>query len=107
MQRHKIVQKWREHFRDQAIAQQIPLLSKVRFEIYTTFATRALQDPGNNMPAVKAAIDGLVDAGVIPNDIPEHVASITFHAPTYEKGVDSVCLLIVEVDDNDLSSDVQ
>lgn len=95
-QRHKAVKKWRDHFKNEALALGIPTLKRVRFEVYTTFGTRALQDPGNNMPAAKAAIDGLVDAGVIPDDIPNHVASITFHAPTYEKGVNSVCLLIVE-----------
>ena len=31
--------------------------------------------------AVKPVIDGIVDAGVILDDSPEHVRSITYHAP--------------------------
>jgi hypothetical protein len=38
-------------------------------------------DTGACYPAVKAAIDGLVDAGVLPGDTGLHVASITFLAP--------------------------
>jgi len=36
------------------------------------------QDIGACMPAVKAAIDGLVDAGLVPDDTPEYVVSLTF-----------------------------
>ena len=32
-------------------------------------------------PTVKAAIDGLVDAGVVPDDGPFNVTRITFRAP--------------------------
>lgn len=42
---------------------------------------RPLADTGNHYPAVKAAIDGLVDAGVLPGDTPDVVLSITMHAP--------------------------
>jgi hypothetical protein len=38
-------------------------------------------DTGACYPAVKAAIDGLVDAGVLPGDTGTHVPSITFLAP--------------------------
>ncbi len=41
-----------------------------------------LPDTGNNYPALKAALDGLVDAGVLPDDSPKHVLSITMNAPT-------------------------
>lgn len=42
---------------------------------------RWLQDVGAQMPAVKAAIDGLVDAGLIDDDTAEYVPSIRFDAP--------------------------
>ena len=38
-------------------------------------------DTGACFPAVKAAIDGLVDAGVLPGDTGQFVPSITFLAP--------------------------
>jgi hypothetical protein len=40
-----------------------------------------LQDTGGCFPAVKAAIDGLVDAGLLPNDGPAVVKRLTFNAP--------------------------
>ena len=40
-----------------------------------------LQDTGNCYASVKAALDGLVDARVLPDDTPAHVLSIKFNAP--------------------------
>jgi crossover junction endodeoxyribonuclease RusA len=39
------------------------------------------QDCGACYPTVKAIIDGIVDAGVLLDDTPEHVASIRMDAP--------------------------
>ena len=35
-------------------------------------------DPANASPLVKAAIDGLVDAGVLPDDNSDHLPAVTF-----------------------------
>lgn len=40
-----------------------------------------VQDVGACYPAVKAAIDGMVDAGLLPDDTPEFVAQIILNAP--------------------------
>lgn len=45
------------------------------------FMRAPVADTGACYPAVKAAIDGLVDAGVLPGDTGEHLRSITFLAP--------------------------
>jgi hypothetical protein len=48
-----------------------------------------LADAGNHLPSVKAAIDGLVDAGIIPDDSPAHLRTLTMHAPkrsTWRRG---------------------
>lgn len=95
--RNNEVKKWRAYFKQQALLQRIPRLEKISVEVFSTFGTRALQDPGNNMPAAKAAIDGIVDAGVIDDDIPECVESITFWTGQYLKGQNSVCLVIHEL----------
>ena len=51
-------------------------------DAYPTYETRrSLPDTGACFPAVKAAIDGLVDAGWIPDDTPDIIGEITFHAP--------------------------
>lgn len=42
---------------------------------------RSPQDVAACAAAAKAAIDGLVDAGVMPDDSPEHLVSITFLPP--------------------------
>lgn len=39
---------------------------------------------------VKAAIDGLVDAGVLPGDTPRHLRSLVQHAPV--RGADALVL---------------
>ena len=38
-------------------------------------------DTGSCIPTAKAAIDGLVDAGAIPDDSPDWVKGLHFHAP--------------------------
>lgn len=38
-------------------------------------------DIGACMPSAKAAIDGLVDARLIPDDTPDYVLSLRFHVP--------------------------
>jgi hypothetical protein len=43
------------------------------------------QDVGACNPAVKAAIDGLVDAGILPDDSPEFVRSLVFLPPLKDK----------------------
>jgi hypothetical protein len=40
-----------------------------------------IQDTGNAYGAAKAAIDGLVDAGVLPGDGPDVIRSLTLLAP--------------------------
>lgn len=40
-----------------------------------------LPDAGNCYPSVKAAIDGLVDAGLLPDDSPPYVHAVTLRAP--------------------------
>jgi crossover junction endodeoxyribonuclease RusA len=47
---------------------------------------RGQQDTGGCFPAAKAAIDGLVDAGVWPDDTAEWVTELTFRPPVYGMG---------------------
>lgn len=54
---------------------------------------RSPQDPAACAPEVKAAIDGLVDAKVLPDDRGEHLAAVVFLPPRVD-GVDGLELVI-------------
>lgn len=56
------------------------------------------QDTGNCYPSVKAAVDALVDVGVLPDDSGAHVASIMLLAPLRGPDALTVTLVPVEVD---------
>ena len=51
-----------------------------------------LQDVAACNPAVKAAIDGLIDAGRIEDDTPAHLPLVTFLAP--QRGADGLTLYV-------------
>ena len=43
-------------------------------EVELPFTRNGRRDPSNYLPAVKAAVDGLVDAGLWPDDTPDYVS---------------------------------
>lgn len=80
--RARMVRDCRERFAWLAIESRVPHLQRVNVQaVPLTANRRGLQDVGACYPAVKAAIDGLVDAGVLIDDDPTHVRSIQFFAP--------------------------
>jgi crossover junction endodeoxyribonuclease RusA len=54
-----------------------------------TVPDKKRRDEENPMPDFKAACDGLVDAGVVPDDTPQYMAKF-MPVITYEKGVAAV-----------------
>lgn len=78
-QARALTREWREAFA------WLALRDRRRFTAcHVTVLTRMrapVQDTGNAYGAAKAAIDGLVDAGVLPGDGPEVIRSLTFLAP--------------------------
>lgn len=84
--RAKHVKRWRDAFSDDAKFRGIPPLGRISVEALPILPTRRLQDTANCFPAVKAAIDGLVDAQVIEDDNPNFLDSIKFYSPAYVKG---------------------
>lgn len=56
---------------------------------------RSPQDVAACAPAVKAAIDGIVDAGVLPDDDPEHLLEVVFRPP-WICGADGMRLTVEE-----------
>lgn len=92
MTRAKRVKEWREAFAWLAKAQRIPHLESARITAKPWQKGGVLQDVAACNPAVKAAIDGLVDAGVLTDDSPKYLTSIEFYAP--EKGKDALTLMV-------------
>lgn len=76
-----MVKAWREAYGWLAVASKVPTdgsIGPCHIEAVPLTTTRRRQDVGACMPVVKAAIDGLVDAGVWPDDTPDHVLSVRY-----------------------------
>jgi hypothetical protein len=54
-----------------------------------------LADCGSHFPPLKATIDGIVDAGLLPDDGPEYVRAITMAAPRRDKTEPEGLLLVI------------
>ena len=57
---------------------------------------RSMADVAACYPTVKAAIDGIVDAGVLPDDDPRHLQAVTF-LPTDVTGFDGLTIHILTI----------
>jgi crossover junction endodeoxyribonuclease RusA len=76
------VARWRHDTRLAALASGIPPQTRISIDIRPAQARGRLADAGAHEPAAKAAIDGLVDAHIIPDDTGRHITRITYLAPT-------------------------
>ena len=88
-------QAWRLKGMAAARQAKVPRLSQAEIHVRVWLSRGILQDAGNAFPTAKSIQDGLVDAGVLPDDGPEYVRYLGFHAP--ERGEDRVEITIVEV----------
>lgn len=85
---------WREQFRDAAIEAGIPTYEQICVAVVPLHKNgRSPQDTAACFPAAKAAIDGLVDAGVVEDDTARQVVRIDFHAPLVD-GVDGLRIVV-------------
>lgn len=82
---------WRAKFAE--LAAGYPPLRSIEVTVLPEVRNRTMPDTGACIGAAKAAIDGLVDAGVIPEDGPKYVRRLTFLAPVVT-GVDALVLRI-------------
>lgn len=80
-----------------ALAQKVPPLARCRIVATPLHRDhRSPQDVAACAPEVKAAVDGLVDAGVLTDDDATHLVAIEFQPPLID-GVDGLRLTIEEV----------
>ena len=85
------VREWRKKFAE--LAADLAPLRTAAVTVLPEVRNNVMPDTGACIGAVKAAIDGLVDAGVLPDDGPRYVRSLTFLAPVVT-GVDALVLCV-------------
>ena len=69
---------WREAFTWIAKRERVPKMRWLNVTVQPVQKRGRLQDTAACNPSAKAAIDGLVDAGVVPDDTGDYVRQITF-----------------------------
>lgn len=93
--RAKHVKQWREAACIEAKVMKMPKMKKIEVTFIPYKLNRKnMADTGGHFPVAKACIDGLVDAGVIPDDGPDIVTSLTFQAPYVYGGADKVVMSV-------------
>lgn len=75
---------WRQLFAWLTKAQRLPTLTDATVEVRLQQKGR-LQDAGACSPAIKAAIDGFVDGGLLKDDDSRYLNKIVFYAPERAK----------------------
>ena len=73
----------------------IPACARVRVRLVWMVSDKRRRDPSNVMPTQKAVVDGLVDAGVVPDDTPEFVVEDMPVLALVEKGYEGVLLQLI------------
>ena len=72
---------WREGFAWAALEAGVPKFTAAEIVVEPVLNNRKWQDTAACFPSAKAAIDGLIDAGVLEDDTPDIVPTITFKRP--------------------------
>lgn len=72
---------WRVAAKIEALAQRVPRFTRATVCFEVTQARGVLADADGHQPVLKAVLDGLVDACVLPDDDPVHVHTISRLAP--------------------------
>jgi len=92
-ERARFTKEWRSAFTVLAKAHKVKPMHWATIIVEPHQKGGRLQDAGGCAPAAKAAIDGLVDAGVFPDDSGEFVRTITYLRPT--RGTSAMALWIM------------
>lgn len=96
--RAKFVKEWRTAAFEAAVEAEIPPLGVIEVVFVPCKKDkRHMADTGGHFPVAKACIDGLVDAGIIPDDGPKYVTSLSFRAPRVDGGNDRALLIVNEI----------
>lgn len=89
---------WRTAAKAYARAADLPKgLQRVRVEAFIIKPTNRKYDPHNLMPTLKAAIDGIVDYGLIPDDTADYLIGPDARCGGF--GARGVVLIITDLSD--------
>lgn len=77
VERNRLTQTWRTIAAWQFRSARIPAMKKATIRATICRNDRRKADAHNMMPTIKAVIDGIVDAGVLPDDSNEFVPEVT------------------------------
>lgn len=88
---------WRNAYKRLASEAGIPLLHAMRIEIVPILPDRRKQDTAACVLAAKAAIDGIVDAGVVPDDNPQFMKYVMFYPPVVIRKQSGMIVRVIEV----------
>lgn len=102
--RAALTKEWREAFFILAKKEKVPHMDAIHVDVYQSCKKGRMPDTGACAPAVKAAVDGLVDANVILDDTHTYVKSIRYWAP--EKDRDKEDCLTLRISDASLERDM-
>lgn len=91
--RATLTREWRGAFAELVLLQKIPPLEWLEVEVFPVCRDRRRSDVGSVYPAAKAAIDGLVDGGVVPDDTDVYVQGLTFR-PSLILGYNGLRLIV-------------
>jgi crossover junction endodeoxyribonuclease RusA len=84
-ERATLTKEWRLGFQLLAKSERIPPMVWMSVTVEPHQKGGRLQDVGACNPSVKAAIDGIVDAGVLPDDSSQYVKSLIYLPPRNDK----------------------
>ena len=91
-QRNKVTQHWRERAAWAAKEAKIPHLERAHILMHIGFADKRRRDVHNFYLTGKAIVDGLVDAGVLPDDNDAHLVG-----PDMRPHLERVRAIVVEI----------
>lgn len=99
--RAALVKEWRQAAFLLAKEAKIPALAAIEVDVTPYLVNRGRpQDIGAAYPSYKAMQDGVVDAGVIPDDCIKYVKKVTFYPPVASK-VNSLEIVVREWQSDD------
>ena len=84
-ERATLTKEWRLGFQLLAKNERIPPMAWISVTVEPHQKGGRLQDVGACNPSVKAAIDGIVDAGVLPDDSSQYMKSLIYLPPRNDK----------------------